>query len=236
MVVDLSQLEEAAMRFHESEARDAASVWADGINIMLRALEIFDGHRISGPEQGAILPLFTVAAQSLRCSYLAASRGYFPQSLNLQRVPVENALAAGYLMVAPQNWGRFVLKGEKPPKNRIMFAQTKKVLGSDFNNAVASAIRQLDAFSHVDRIGSQMVTTVRGGEFYLGADPQQSVRWFSICTHSAGSVLALLMAVLSRFRMELGYSNIVEGLNWATRAETWRQESSGDRAGPEPPE
>ena len=74
--IDLKRAEPRAIAFHERSVADAADIWRDGLNLLLRGFDPIRGLKSEREETTVLIALMMQAWQTLQCSFDLAQRGY----------------------------------------------------------------------------------------------------------------------------------------------------------------
>jgi hypothetical protein len=121
-------------------------------------------------EQRVMMALFIKTLNSLQCFYELAMRGYFIQSLNLLRTPVEDWMGYWFLRNFPGRHGEFTAAGSEPPefnvmlqaieslKNRKRKREGKPAVGPGKRERVW--MKQFHQYSHLSRVGVRAIMTI----------------------------------------------------------------------------
>jgi hypothetical protein len=113
---DMRAAEAEAIRFHETELADAATIWRDGLNALLRGLDALIGHVTVGKDEDLLMAFVVHAFNTLYRAHEEALRGYYSQALNLLRMPVEDFVAYWYVRSYPDKRPLFYKRSKHTPR------------------------------------------------------------------------------------------------------------------------
>jgi hypothetical protein len=202
--------------------------------MLLDGLDPLRGYNF-GPaeEQRVIMALFIKMLNSLRCFYELAARGYFIQSLNLLRTPVEDWMGYWFLRNFPGRYEEFTAAGSEPPsfndmvqavesmQNRQRKSEGKPTLQPD--ERVRGWMKQLHQYSHLSRVGVRAIMTIDlvFTSYHLG--PDQDEGRFRLCIAEALQVIGAHLEALDNFRQLAGRPAIQGFPAYIDRVESWQQ-------------
>ncbi len=233
---DLRADEASAVRFHETRAADAAAIYLDGFNILLRGLDPLSGYDIGeAPEQRVMVALFIKSLNSMRCFYELAVRGYFVQALNLMRTPVEDWMAYWFLRNFPERHNEFTDSGRDPPKfnaalQAVETAQYRKHITARGPQAkltpdkrVRKWMKNLHQYSHLSRDGVREVMTFDEKFTYYRIGPAEDEGRFRACIAEALQVLGAQLEALDNFRRLTGEQPLEQFAEYVDRVQAWQK-------------
>jgi hypothetical protein len=204
-------LETQAYTFHETRASDAAEIFFDGFSMLLDAFEPPSGHKFGAvAELRVMMALFVKTLNSLRCFYELARRGYFIQSLNLLRTPVEDWMGYWFQRNFPERHGEFTAAGSEPPKFNVMLQAIESLENRKRKREGKSAVgpskrawawlKQLHQYSHLSRVGVQAVMTIDEEFTNLQFGPEEDEDRFRLCIAEALQVIGAHLEAMDDFR------------------------------------
>src|SRR5216683_3069319 len=108
-----------------------------------------------------MMALFIKTLNSMRCFYELATLGYYVQSLNLVRTPVEDWMGYWFLRNFPERHEEFTTAGLEPPPFNEMLQAIESVenrqrklegkLAAEPDARVRGWMKQLHQYSHLSR-------------------------------------------------------------------------------------
>jgi len=220
------ELEEKAVAYHEQTLAEDTTVWRDGVNILLLGFDALQGRDVRNDTEKVQVAILVRAWDTLYCAFDLALRGYYAQSLNLQRTPIEDWMAYWYLRSFPEDHPKFTKIGVKTPCFNDMVQRIEAKYGKEQGETVRPWIMRLHKFSHVDRLGITMAILPGGDTLNLALGPQQDRLRYLLCVEQALTVIVELMKALNNFRGLMG-SEPLEGFQqYFERAHAWQQEQA----------
>lgn len=214
--------EQRATWFHEQSVTDAADIWRDGLNVLLRAFDPVSGRKVDRDEGIVLIALLLRALQTVSCANDLALRGYYPQALNLLRTPIEDWMSYWYLRSFPQEHSRFTNFAEATPLFNDMLQRIEaKHQRPDPN--VRAWIKRLHQFSHIDRSGVRMVILLGEEGISLALGPQQDELLFRYCTSEALAVIVALLEAVDNLRRLVGCDSLVGMVEYGKRVQKWQK-------------
>ncbi len=222
---DWTQQEEANVARTEQEHSATISLWLDGFNLLVRGLDVLSGmKKVEAPQQIQAI-LFAQAINSLRCSYEAATRGYYSQAINLVRLATEDWMAIWYLRNFPDELPRFTNLSEDTPWFGAMLKKLEEERGASGGDIIRSGMKSLHKFAHVDRLGVRYLLdeetepkTIRLGPYY---NHKQFLR-------TASDTLVAILALndaLDMFHLLLGHEKRSASGWFGNRVREWQRTS-----------
>lgn len=226
----IPDLEARAIAFHEQSVGDATELWRDGLNLLLRGFDPLAGRKPSRDEELAQVALLVQAWQTLTCAFNVALAGYYPQSLNLVRSPLEYWLAYWYLRSFPHEFKRFLNLQESTPSFNDMLQKMESKHGRT-EKPVRAWRKRLNSFSHVDRLPMRVAITEREDGNWLAVGPQQDARVFRGCAAEAGLLICALLEALDNLRRLVGLAPLEGYPEFDERFREWQTEQIGRLSG-----
>jgi len=239
---DLRVAEAESIRFHETAVADAATIWRDGLNALLRGLDVLISHVTVGKDEDLLMAFIVHAWNTLYRAHEEALRGYYSQALNLLRMPVEDFVAYWYVRSYPDKRPLFYRRSKHTPRVRAMLgglrAKFREQMGEEEAEKqvefVEQWINELAQFSHIDRAGVWLVLTPVENRLDYRLGPIPDADLFRFCTAHALRSIGAHMEALDNLRRLLGYEPLEDFAEWADRIEQWQraQKPAGRDASP----
>ncbi len=223
---NLGQLEQAAVAHHEQTFTDDTGIWRDGINTLLRGFDALHKRNVQNDTERVQAILLIRAWNTVYCAFDLAQRGYYSQSLNLLRTPVEDWMAYWYLRVFPAEHFRFLGKGQNTPSFNDMLQKIESKHGKEQGDAVRPWIKRLHKFSHVDRLGIKMAILPGGDALNLALGPQRDRLRYLLCVEQALAVVLELMEALDNLRRLMGSEPLGGFQQYVDRVHVWQQKQA----------
>lgn len=235
----LKALEEEAVLYHETTFAEGTAVCRDGIDILLRGFDAINGRDVRNDTERVQAALLIRAWNTVYCAFDLALRGYYPQSLNLLRTPIEDWMAYWYLRSFPDEHSRFLGQGKDTPKFKYMLDKLQEKHGEEATASatVSRKINRLHKFSHVDRLGVMMAILPGSNALNLALGPQQYRLRYLVCVEQVLTVILDFLEALDNFRRVLGCQPIVGFQQHAERVHAWQREQAekaGKGSAPDP--
>jgi len=176
-----------------------------------------------------MMALFTKAWNSLYCAHDLASRGYYGQSLNLVRQPVEDWASYWYLRVFPDRWEEFTETSKRTPRFEEMLETIEAANDKPKDVVVRGWMKRLHKFSHVDSFSVRVAVQVgdEGSVHYrLGPEPQE---WpFRYCTSESIAIIGVILEAIDNFLRLIGRPTDVGPQGYLGRVIAWQKEQARD--------
>lgn len=221
-----TELEERTVAYHERTFAEDTAIWRDGINILLRGFDALQGRDVRNDTERVQVALLIRAWDTVYCAFDLALRGYYPQSLNLLRAPIEDWMAYWYLRSFPDDHSRFLGLGEDTPSFNDMLQQIEAKHGKEQGEAVRPWIKRLHKFSHVDRLGIKMAILPGADALNLALGPQQDRLRYLLCVEQGLTVTLELMEALDNLRRVMNAEPLEGFRQYVDRVDTWQQEQA----------
>lgn len=233
MMGNLKKDEELAITFHEGSVADAVTIWRDGLNMYLRGLDPFSGRKTTREEEHVQLALLIGAWNTLYCAFGTALRGYYSQSLNLLRTPIEFWMAYWYLRSFPEHHELFTDSTLETPGYNDMLQKIEAKRGKEKDVTVREWIKRLHKFSHVDSSGIALLISPGEGGINVNLGSQMDEGLFRQCTSEAVISIRVLLESLDNMRRLVGYDPLSDLKEFVDRVQAW-QKTRQRRAGNKP--
>src|SRR5947209_1384606 len=119
-----------------------------------------------------MIGLFTAGWNSIYCARDLALRSYYPQSLNLLRLPLECWMTYVYLLTFPERTDEFIDDSKKAPTWNAIVQQLETVR-NERQEVARDWIARLHKFSHVDQLVLRAVVLGRDGKLVYRLGPSR---------------------------------------------------------------
>lgn len=208
---EFSTEEAKVVAFHEEKCRASATLWRDGLSLMLRGFDPMQGHTIQKEDETVLIALLMRARQTMYRAYDSTLKGYYPQALSLLRAPIEDWIAYWYVRSFPEEHERFCNSSlQAPTFNDMLQKLESKHFNGQQNRLVRAWIKRLHKYSHADGAGISMVVVPSDEKVRLLLGPDQNRGAFEYCA-SEGVVLVLQhLSALDNLRQLFGQEGISE--------------------------
>jgi hypothetical protein len=221
--VTFPELERAATALHEKEAAQAAQLWLDGLNLMLRGFDAFHGGRVEADWRDTMLGLLVGAWNSIHCARDLALRGYPLQSLNLLRLPLEYWIGFWYIRNFPDEHQRFIGRpqpGDHPPDFSEMLKRLRKLhkrRGTDEQDWM----KTLHSFSHIDPRNVRTLFESGDGVTNLSLGPKGNREFFEVCAMQGMNCLTVHHEALDVLRRLVSHPPLEGRQGYHGRVREW---------------
>jgi DNA-binding transcriptional ArsR family regulator len=231
-------LEQRALSFHEQSVKDAADIWSEGLDVLLRGFDALQGYRIGNQSERRVqVGAFIRAYNWMYRAEQEALRGYYVPSLNLMRAPLEDGMTYWYLRAFPGEHERFTRRpGSESKKNaprwNVMLQRVEEKHHPEWVQAGKPAPRpeqwvqdwmdQLHTFSHVTNLSVALGFEVddTNTSYHLG--PQHDEGLFRFCTYQAVRLLVYLQEALENLRLLTIGERLAGRDTYRDRARKWQ--------------
>jgi predicted XRE-type DNA-binding protein len=221
---EFSAEEAQAVAFHEQTCSDSASIWRDGLNILLRGFDPIQGRVIEQEHEMVLIALLMRAWQTIYRAYDNAIKGYYPQALNLLRTPIEDWMAYWYVRSFPEEYEHFTDQALRTPGFNDMLQKIEaKHSQVQPSRVVRDWIKRLHKYSHVDNASIQMAVPPRSTSVMLLLGPDQDAGAFQYCSAEGVALVLAHVEALDNLRKLLGSPGIREFASFRHRVDEYHQ-------------
>ncbi len=222
MPEDLAAYEAEAVSFHERQCADALKLWRESLSLYMRSLDPLNGHKQVPDREGVQIGMLITSLNSLMCAYDLAIRGYYVQSLNLMRPPVEYAMAFIYVENFPDQALRFMDPAKPTPRFSGMKKRLEREMGRGKLDSAEQWLDLFHAFSHVDAKVMAMIVKRTTGKINYTLGPDTNELTFRATAERAIAIATLMTEAISHLRTKLGYPNVSELFEFVEEFNSWR--------------